>query len=204
VFADEGVGSKAILNGKVYVGAGAAGLLGRMTVQPDGSYYKALAARGTLEVFSGRPWVSENLVAMYVSELHKRPASATADHNLGNTLFRRALHVAADQEDWRNLDYPHIADGLKNGDPIAVKVLDVSARYLGFAINSVITILHPHRIALGGAMMSELPGFADNVIEYARQYSWALAWNRTIITVASLGRDAQVYGAVKLWSKRPK
>ena len=49
--------------------------------------------------------------------------------------------------------------------------------------------------------VTELPGFADDVIRYTRHYSWALAWNKTSITVSSLGRDAQVYGAVELWSR---
>ena len=82
IFADEGVGSKTIIDGKTYRGAGIAGTIGRLTVQPDGSYFRELAARGPLEVFSSRPWISENLVAMYLSERDKRcpirPASTTA------------------------------------------------------------------------------------------------------------------------------
>jgi len=195
IFAEEGIGSKIIINGTTYTGAGVAGLLGRLTVQPDGSYFRALAARGPLEVFSSRPWVSENLVGTYMSEQDKQGASPEA---LERTKFRRALRVAAGG-DWRSIDYGHIADGIANQDPIAVSVLDVAARYLGFAINSVITILHPHRIVLGGAMFTRLPGFADQVTGYARRYSWPNAWNSITLTVSSLGRQAQVYGAVEMW-----
>ena len=204
VFADEGIGSKTLIDGRTYVGAGVAGTLGRLTVQPDGSYFRALTARGPLEVFSSRPWVSENLVAMYLSEQQKRDEEQDElEKKLEDTIFRRALRVAA-EKDWRGLDYSHMANGIHNDDPVAIAVLDVAARYLGFAINSVITILNPHRIVLGGCMMTELPRFAQRVIAYARRYSWPLAWNNTNVTVSSLGREAQVYGAVERWLKLGK
>lgn len=195
VLVDEGIGSKAIIDGRTYIGAGIAGLLGRLAVQPDGSYFKAFSARGPLEVFSSRPWVSESLVSMYISERDKRdPVS----QDLTNTKFRRALRTAADG-DWHSLSYEHIADGIENQDPIAISVIDVAARYLGWALNCVITILHPHRLVLGGSMITLLPGFANLVISYARRYSWANAWNTTDVTVSSLGRQAQVDGAIHLW-----
>jgi predicted NBD/HSP70 family sugar kinase len=200
VFADEGVGSKMLIDDETYVGAGVAGTLGRLTVQPDGSYFQALAARGPLEVYSSRPWVSENLVAMYLSEQDKRTIADETESRLEDTPFRRALRVAA-AGDWRGLDYWHIADGVKNQDPIAMAVLEVAARYLGFAINSVITIIHPHRLILGGSMITEIPEFANQVIAYARRYSWPLAWNSTSVSVSYMGRQAQVYGATELWRR---
>jgi glucokinase len=196
VFVDEGVGSKIIIGGKTHTGAGVAGTLGRLTVQPDGAYFKQLAARGTLEVFSSRPWVSHNLVAMYLSEVDKamNPPAEIID-----SPFRRALGIAA-SGDWEGIDYQQIADGVNANDPIASSVLDVAARYLGFALNSIITILHPHSIILGGAMMTEVPNFASQSINYARQLSWPLAWNQTNIVVSSMGRESQIVGALNLWS----
>jgi len=196
ILAEEGIGSKAIIDGKIHVGAGTAGLLGRLTVQPNGAYFKAFAARGPLEVFSSRPWVSENLVSTFLSEQGKKAQNSEA---LEKTRFRRALQVAANG-DWRSLDYDCIADGINNCDPVATQVINVAAHYLGLAINSVITILHPHKIVLGGLMMTRLPGFADLTISYARRYSWRNAWNATEIIVSNLGRQTQVDGAIYLWS----
>jgi predicted NBD/HSP70 family sugar kinase len=200
VFVDEGVGSKTLIDGKAFLGAGVAGTLGRLTVQPDGSYYQALAARGPLEVYSSRPWVSENLVSMYLSEHDKKAVPGHDEENLEDTRFRRALRAAAGG-DWRGLDYAHIADGAANHDPIAAAVLEVAARYLGLAINSILTVLHPHRIVLGGAMITDIPEFANQVIGYARRYSWPLAWNSTDVSVSFLGRQAQVLGAMELWTR---
>ena len=198
VFADEGVGSKAIIDGRAHVGAGAAGTVGRLTVQPEGSYFKALTSRGPLEVYSSRPWVSENLVTHYLSEQDKR---GSISDQTDETRFRRSLRVAADG-DWRSIDYELIAAGITDQDPIVLSVLDVAARYLGLAIHSIITILHPHQIVLGGAMMTQLPGFSNQVIAYARRFSWPLAWNRTGVRVSSLGRQAQIDGAVELWRRQ--
>lgn len=195
IFIDEGVGSNILINGRPYIGAGVAGLLGRLTVQPDGSYYRALAARGSLEVFSSRPWVSENMVCLYLSE---RDKIDRASRPVPDNAFRRALGVAAGTDDWHGLTYSHIAEGIETSDPIAVGVLEVAARYLGFALNCVITILHPHQIILGGGMVTDLPGFSDQVIDYARRFSWPLAWNNTSIVIARMGRDAQVMGAAAL------
>lgn len=196
ILVDEGIGSKTIIDEKIHAGAGTAGLLGRLTVQPDGAYFRALAARGPLEVFSSRPWISENLVSAFLSEQGKKGGNPEA---LESTRFRRALRVAANG-DWSSLDYDYIADGINDRDPVATQVIDVAAHYLALAINSVITILHPHKIILGGSMITQLPRFADLTVSYARRYSWRNAWNATEIAISNLGRQPQVDGAIYLWS----
>lgn len=195
VFADEGIGSRVLINGQPYVGAGAAGVLGRLVVQPDGTYFKELASRGPLEVYASRPWVSENLVCLYASEASKRgvPPPPRGER----TPFRRALEVARNG-DWRELDYMRIANGVATDDPIALDVLDVAARYLGFAINALITVLHPHKIVLGGAMFTGIPKFGENTIAHARQFCWPLAWNRIVTEISTTDRKDQVLGACSL------
>ena len=80
-------------------------------------------------------------------------------------------------------------------DPVAVSAIDDAARYLGLAINCIITIANPPAIVLGGGMITKVLGFADLVKSYARRFSWALAWNRTTVRIATLGRQAQFLGA---------
>lgn len=197
IFADEGIGSKFIIDGSVYAGAGLAGSLGRLVVEPDGSYFRALRARGPLEAYSSRPLVSERLVETYHSERNK---SGFSNDVAENSKFRQALRVASDG-DWTKVTYKRMAEGIENGDPIALSVVDTATRYLGFGINAVLAILHPNRIVLGGSMMTELPGFADKVIHYVRQYSWPLAWNNVDISLSGLGRKAQVLGAMEVWAR---
>jgi glucokinase len=198
IFVDEGVGSKIYIDGKLYIGSGIAGLLGRLIVNPDGDYYPAIRSSGALEMYCGRPWVSKRLVEVYHGEANKKN-NAVIDEGDKDSKFRKALSAAARSGEVSQISYDRIADGVNLNDPIAVQVIDRSARYLGYSINSVITLINPEVIVLGGAMISEVPGYAEKAVSYARQLCWANAWNATDIKVSANGRDFQVYGAIALY-----
>jgi len=191
VFVDEGIGSCLFLDGRIHRGAGVAGHLGRMVVQPNGAYDRRFSSRGPLEVFASRPGVSTNIVAEYLSEKDKREAGGTT-----NTAFRAAVATAATGE-WTALSISHIRDGIRARDPIVTTVLEDAAQYLSIAINAIITIVNPPLILLGGAMIEQLPEFAASVTSASRRHAWAGSWNETDLRVASLGRRAQTLGAAE-------
>ncbi|EIV95611.1 ROK family protein [Frankia sp. QA3] len=199
VLVDEGVGSSLFVNGEVLRGAGSAGHLGRLVVEPRGSYNRTFASRGPLEVFASRPWVSHNIVGEYLSE-HGKNAADPADDSPGTptaSAFRAAVAAAA-QRDWTALRIDQIAAGLTDRDPIAVTVLDDAARYVGLSINAIIAVANPPDIVLGGDLISGLPGFFEMTASYARRFAWSLAWERTTLRRAALGRRAQILGAAEL------
>lgn len=193
VMVDEGVGLSLFIGGMPYRGAGSAGHLGRLIVEPDGAYNRIFASRGPLEVFAARPWVSTNIVGEHLAEAGKN----TVEVPTQESSFRLAVGAAA-EKDWSKLGFGQIAEGLRIADPIAVNVLDDAARYLGLALNALITIANPPLIILGGGMIEEIPTFADRATSYARRFSWMTAWNRTTIRVAALGKRAQALGAAAL------
>jgi glucokinase len=195
IFVDEGIGSKILINGVQYLGAGTAGLLGRLIVQPEGAYLPALRSSGSLEAYSSRPGVSRKLVEVYHSEKNKKGATLSKESELSK--FRQALKTASDG-DWGQITYDRIASGIVDKDPIALHVVDYSARYLGYSINSIITLINPAMIILGGSMISELPFFCQQAVNYARQLSWPTAWNNTEIRISENGRNMQVYGSIEL------
>jgi len=192
VLVDEGIGCSLFVDGRVHKGAGVAGHLGRMVVQPAGLYNPTFSSRGPLEVFSSRPWVSKNIVAEYLSEKDKRHTGGVS-----NDVFRAAVAAAA-EGDWTGLTIRHIADGIRSRDPIVATVLQDAAQYLSIAINAIITIVNPPTIILGGCMFEELPEFADSVLSASRRHAWAGSWNETDLQIASMGRTAQTLGAVDL------
>ncbi len=196
VLVGEGIGTAVFLNGKPYLGAGAAGHLGRMIVDPGGSYNRTFASKGPLEVFAARPWVSQNLVGEYLSEAQKR-TSIEAD-DLASRPFRVALQAAADSNEWASIGYRQINQALGADDAIAVQVVDDAARYLGLGIAALITILNPPVIILGGGMIEQLDTFLERVVNYTRRYSWELAWERTQVRPAKLGPDAQFWGSAEV------
>jgi predicted NBD/HSP70 family sugar kinase len=74
---DEGVGSSIFINGKSYRGAGHAGPIGRLIVEPNGAYNPSFRSHGPLEVFVGRPWISENIVNQLLTENAKNGDSGS-------------------------------------------------------------------------------------------------------------------------------
>lgn len=190
---DEGVGSVIYVNGVAHRGAGVAGSLGRMVVEPEGVYSLQVTARGTLETYVGRPWISEYCVALWEAEQGKRGGGATDE----GTPFRRALKTAS-LNSRQGLPCETLAIGMQADDPIAVHALSTAARYAGFGINSLVAIVHPHTLVLGGRLCTELPGFAEDVERFARLYSWPNSWNAIEFLHSDDSRRDQRLGAAKL------
>jgi len=193
ILVDEGVGCALFVDGKPHRGNGSAGHIGRMVVEPDGTFNRSSQSRGSLEVYAARPWVSHNIVAEFCNERGKGGWEKE-----GYADFRRRVATLADSQDWDQISCEQIARALEQDDPIVVSVIEEAARYLGVAINALITIANPPSIVLGGSMVEAIPGLRAKITSYARRYSWELAWNRTNILVAKLGRSAQVHGAAEL------
>ncbi|WP_433270043.1 ROK family protein [Actinosynnema sp. CS-041913] len=194
VLADEGIGSSLFVDGRILRGAGSAGHLGRLVVEPRAAYHQKMVTRGALEVFASRPWISHNIVSEYVAEQGKSDRPIRSN-------FRSAVAVAA-TTDWSRLGIEQIAEGITDRDPIAHTVLDDAARYLGIGLNSLITIANPPSIVLGGALIEGIESFYEMTVSYARRFTWALAWSRTRIVRAELGRRAQLFGAAELLRER--
>lgn len=191
VLVDEGVGASVFLNGEVLKGAGAAGHLGRLVVEPDGAFNPVFESKGALETFASRPWVSINIVNEYLASQGKGESATPSP-------FRSAVEAASTREEKNVLTVRDIAAGIKENDPIATTVLESGARYLGLGLNAIIAVLNPPLVVLGGDMITEVPGFADKAIEYARRFSWSTAWNRTEIRVATATRDVQLVGTAHM------
>ena len=201
-FVDEGIGSKIFIKGKPFLGAGTAGLLGRLIVEPEGIYSPALKSSGTLEAYSSRPWVSKKMVEIYNSEIDKKYYGVETNKTT-TTKYRQALKTASESGS-DQISYDRMISGLKDNDPIALTVVDQASKYLGFSLNSVITILNPNLIILGGGMITQLPEFANKTINYARQFSWKTGWNNTNISISLSDRNIQVLGAIILYRNLTK
>ena len=200
IFVDEGIGCKIMIDGKFYIGNGTAGALSRFIVQPDGVYFPDLKAFGSLEVYASRPWISRKLVEAFHSEKGKSRFQKRNKEEKKEE-FRNTLESLAnkDTKEWSKVRYNHINLGLQYRDPIALRVIDNAARYLGLAISNIIALINPKTILLGGSMITEVSAFATASINYARQFSWPTPWNNTNIHISTLSRSrAQIHGTAKL------
>ena len=90
-----------------------------------------------------------------------------------------------------------LKDAFKAGDEVVVDALKEGALYLGVSIASIITMLGPDMIVLGGGVFEALgKDLLPLVKESARQRTWPEAsFKDTRITLAMLGDHAVGLGA---------
>lgn len=186
VFADEGVGSLILYKGEVIKGAGYAGPLGHCVVEPTGQYFDSYRARGALEAYSSRPWLSTNIICSYLSHRGKDNPGLSEEAS----PFQRALAsygAKVDQDEsppnlrdfGTALGYQQISNGINEGDPLALHALHEAADYFGRVLSYVIVALNPHAIVLDGGMIHRTSRFFQESCESARKYTWQDGWHNT-------------------------
>jgi len=197
VLIDEGVGSKFIVDGKTYNGAGVAGTISRLVVQPEGAFFPKLKSRGNLEVFASRPWISQTIIENFNSLCEK--TKSEEDNSQQFSDFERKLAGLSKHEKyWSSLSFEDMCIGVKVGHPSCLKAITLAEKYVGRTLHNLMVILNPHEIVLGGGAIEHIPNFYENVVEIARDYSWPNCWNNTSLRRSSTGRTSQVTGAMIL------
>lgn len=193
VIVDEGVGSTFLIEGKIHHGAGIAGHISRLVVEKRGTYMEELSASGTLEAYVSRSAISKRCIEKYISSLNKKKKSGKSYSD----QFRKAMK-AIYQNNIQGLTCDTINKGVSENDDIAITVIKEAAEYLGQAINSIITIMHPHEIILSGSLITTIDGFYELAIAEAEQLSWPSAWNYVTFNKSLDSRNDQLNGVALL------
>ena len=97
----------------------------------------------------------------------------------------------------RNLNAKNVLDAAKAGDALALKALDTSCYYLGWALAAVTMVLDPEAYLIGGGVSRAGTFLTDRIKTYHDQLS-PMATKKADIVLAELGNDAGIYGAAKL------
>jgi glucokinase-like ROK family protein len=122
-----GVGAGLIVRKEIYRGAnGVAGEIGHLAIDPKGEPC-VCGLRGCLATRVG----SRALIARAAALLGEYPASS---------LSGRELTITA------------IEDAALGGDPLALRVVDEAAEYLGIAVAGMLNLLNPGRVIIGGGL----------------------------------------------------
>jgi len=87
---------------------------------------------------------------------------------------------------------------LKNGDDFAAMMMERTGKYIGAAIASVINLLNPECIVLGGGVMEAGEFILDPIIKEAQRRAFQPCFEATKIITATLGLDAIAIGAALL------
>ena len=166
-----GIGGGIILDGKVWHGLkDAAGEAGHMTVCPDGPVC-GCGNRGCLEAMASGPSIA------------RRAREAVA---AGRPTRLREVPVVT------SADVVHLA---QEGDAVAREVWEAAVKYLGIGVASVITVLAPERIVLGGGVTRAGDFLFEPLRVEVRRRVKLMPVESVLVLPAALGPDVGILGA---------
>jgi glucokinase len=88
------------------------------------------------------------------------------------------------------------------GDEWARRAVDRETYYLGLGLANLVTIFAPDAIVLGGSVMNSADLFLDGIQKIICESCRYVPFDRTELTLASLGEDANLIGAARVWYHR--
>jgi glucokinase len=169
IFVGTGVGGGLILNGDLYEGfLGHAGEIGHIVLHWRKGH--------TLESIAGRKYQMQRAAKM-LADAPKRV-----------------------RKEWKGVDLEKVkssqlAEFYQKDDPIAVQLVDDAARTVGAAIGSVINLLSPEVVVIGGGVTEALKEtFTERVWEFALRVVLPGAATGVKFVQAALGDDAGITG----------
>lgn len=170
-----GVGGGIVIDGRLLHGAhGSGGEIGHMVLNRDETAACGCGKRGCVEQYCS---------ATGIVNLAKRELSAS-----------REPSVLRERE---NISCKDIFDAGKNGDKLALRVLDQYYAYMGEFLGNVCSVVNPEAVVLGGGVSKAGKVLLEGVEPYFKKYVFHAAGN-VKFTLAVLGNDAGAYGAFKL------
>jgi glucokinase len=171
-----GVGGGIVVFGRLLRGVdGTAAEIGHMTVQRDGRLC-GCGARGCLEAYGS----VTGLVHTAIEGIEAGSVTSLIAVCGGN------LHAITGKM---------ISDEAAGGDAFAQWVIEETGDWIGVGIASLINLLNPERVVLGGGMIAAADLLLDAIRRRAKKDAFEVPARRAQIVVAELGEDAGVVGA---------
>jgi glucokinase len=88
------------------------------------------------------------------------------------------------------------------GDELAHKAVEREAYYLGMGIANLINLFTPESIVLGGSVMRSALLFLEGIRKAITRGCRFVPYEKTELALASLGEDANLIGAARVWYHR--
>lgn len=137
------------------------------------------------------------------------PLCSCGFHGCWESLAAGPAMVAWIEKEAPN-DYPHrrdltakrICELAKAGDEWARRAVDRETYYLGLGLANLVTVFAPDAIVLGGSVMNSADLFLDGIRKIIRESCRFVPFDKTELTLASLGEDANLVGAARVWYHR--
>ena len=170
-----GVGGGVVVDGKIVAGAnGGAGEVGHMTVEPGETVPCACGKYGCLEQYAS----ANGIVRM---------SKVMLSHCDKPSGLRDLEHFTAKD----------ICDLARNGEEMAMDIVERFGEYMGRAMSYVACTADPDVFIVGGGMSRAGSIITDVMLKYYRRYAFHVSTG-TSIALAELGNDAGMYGCAKM------
>lgn len=177
IFADFGIGSGFLVDGRVYRGRDkAAGEFGHTTIDINGPLCHC-GNRGCLGMLASgkaiRSKVREALAAgRAVPELAGRPPE--------------------------QVSLADVMQAARNGDPVCLEAIQEAGRCLGVGIANLINLYNPASLVIGGMLALEAPGYWEAAVAEAGRRLYPVFNNQVHLLLSTLGPDVPAIGAGSL------
>ena len=170
-----GVGGGVVVDGKIVAGSnGGAGEVGHMTVEPGETVPCACGKYGCLEQY----------------------ASANGIVRMGKVMLSQCDKPSA-LRDLERFTAKDICDLARNGEEMAMDIVERFGEYMGRAMSYVACTTDPDVFIVGGGMSRAGSIITDVMLKYYRKYAFHVSTG-TSIALAELGNDAGIYGCAKM------
>jgi glucokinase len=182
VFWGTGVGGGIVLDGRDWLGRGAAGEIGHVVVQVDGAEC-ACGRRGCMEAYAGRRPM----------EAEARRRVDKGEHTELFKIMKKKGHDRLKSGVWE--------EALNEGDRMAQKLLDRAVRALGAGVASVVNVLDVEAVIIGGGLGVRFgEQFRDRIADQMSEHLFANDRPPAIL-VAELGDLGGAIGGTLLFDK---
>jgi len=180
-----GIGTAVIIDGKIYHGkSGMAGEGGHVTVNYDMKEAKCGCGHiGCIEALASGP----HTVDMLIKKLKKAPGTKSKIKDLVNGDLKEITMITVDKAS-------------KKGDKLASSVIKEQGKLLGIWLGSIINLLDPEIIVIGGGVSLIGSRLFNEIRRSAVQHSINIFANKTPIVQAKLKKDVGIYGAASIFS----
>jgi glucokinase len=186
VFLGTGIGGGIILNGKPYTGHNhTAGEIGHMVLDVHGPKCTC-GGRGCFEALASRTAIFRNL------------RQAVKDGE--KTVLTEMLGP-----DLEGLRSGELRKAMKRGDKLVERILHEAAEFTGLAVATLINIINPEVVVIGGGVIESLEEeMMDTIRDTALDHAFAGSTRGLEIIPSKLGDDAGITGGAVLVSQSLK
>lgn len=176
-----GVGGGIIVNNQLVQGSSdTAGEIGHMTVGDNRFEYQCTCGKtGCLETLA-----SATGIARIATEMLKK------------SKVQSSLEAIFKEN--KKLEAVDVFNEAKNGDELALEVVNIICDYLAFAIGNISNLLNPSTIVIGGGVSKAGDILKQTVESHLNDYLFPPLRNKTTVRIAQLENDAGVIGASSL------